>query len=148
MSTEPVIPPLRDLPPGRLVDRKQHLLGEIARRPGLRLKLPSLSSWFSLSPHVRVFALAGLGACLAVAAAALSFAMIGGSQSRQIAFVAYTTDGANWRLANKSISLAYSAPPSAPSVSSTRIVGGKPSQRALLRAILNGMRGRPSRRFG
>jgi len=34
MKTEQLIPPLRDLPAGRLAQRKQHLVDEVSRRPG------------------------------------------------------------------------------------------------------------------
>lgn len=40
MKADYLIPPLRDLPPGRLAERKQHLLGEIADGPKSRVSLP------------------------------------------------------------------------------------------------------------
>jgi hypothetical protein len=55
------IPPLRDLPPGRRLQRKQHLLAEISGKERQRLAIPSL-----LASRRRVFALAGTGACVAL----------------------------------------------------------------------------------
>jgi len=50
------IPPLRDLPSGRLADRKQHLLAEITPQPRKRLALPTFSR-----PRLRLAAVAVAG---------------------------------------------------------------------------------------
>ena len=62
MKTDYSIPPLRELPPGRLAERKQHLLAEIAREPKRRLSLPSL-----VRPPLRAAALAAVVATAVVA---------------------------------------------------------------------------------
>jgi hypothetical protein len=50
VSTDHPIPALRDLPPGRLEQRREHLLAEIVRRPGPR----RLLSWRAASPAIAV----------------------------------------------------------------------------------------------
>ncbi len=62
MKTDYSIPPLRELPPGRLAERKQHLLAEIAREPKRRLSLPSV-----VRPPLRAAALAAVVATAVVA---------------------------------------------------------------------------------
>lgn len=68
MNPEYWTPPLRDLPPGSLEARKEHLLIEISRERAPRLSLPRVN-WTPL----RLFALAGAGAAVA---AALAFAVV------------------------------------------------------------------------
>lgn len=50
MSPDRPIPPLRDLPPGRLAQRREHLLAEIARGPAPR----RLVSWRAAAPALAV----------------------------------------------------------------------------------------------
>jgi hypothetical protein len=61
-TTNPSIPPLRDLPPGRLAERQHHLLAELQREPGTppRLSRPSV-----LLPRMRIAVFAGGVAALA-----------------------------------------------------------------------------------
>jgi hypothetical protein len=73
MSNGYSIPPMRDLPPGRLELRKEHLLAEIAQAPGRRLSLPRLSP-----RRVRLAAIAA-GACAVAGGVALGIALTGGS---------------------------------------------------------------------
>lgn len=73
------IPPLRDLPPGRLEAHRAHLLAEIGRRPWWRFSRPAIS-WTSL----RVAAVAGASATAAAAiTAAVAMTWGGGSVPRQ-----------------------------------------------------------------
>jgi hypothetical protein len=73
MTDRVSFPPLRDLPPGRLEARRQHLLSEIAREPERsRLSLPAVPlrqrrrSWRPASAlAVAVAALAGAGVAIA-----------------------------------------------------------------------------------
>jgi hypothetical protein len=82
-------PPRRDLPPGRLEARKQHLLAEIARETERsRLSLPSVrlfkrprSRRPAVAAGVAVAALAGIGA--AIAAGVIAFHGIGAAQHPQ-----------------------------------------------------------------
>lgn len=66
MSPDPSIPPLRDLPPGRLETHHAHLLREIGRRRRWRLRLPSVT-W--TSPRVALVAGASAAAAAAIAVA-------------------------------------------------------------------------------
>ena len=67
MSTDHSIPPLRDLPPGRLEMRKAHLLSEIALQPrrGLRrplhTRLRLVAAGLALAAAVGILAAPGWG---------------------------------------------------------------------------------------
>lgn len=56
MNTDHSIPPLRDLPSGRLAERKQHLLAELTRERKARYSLPTF-----LFPRLRFVGLASAG---------------------------------------------------------------------------------------
>lgn len=94
MTTNHSIPPLRELPTGRLAERKQHLLAEITREGEPRLSLPSFSF-----PRVRLTALAGAGACVAAGVATLVIVLTGGSGARQSPFLVQATRGPAWSAA-------------------------------------------------
>jgi len=70
MNTEHLIPPLRDLPPGRLDKRKRHLLLEITREP--RFSVPDF-----IGPRIRVAVLAA-AVLVAVLVIAPAFGLIRG----------------------------------------------------------------------
>jgi hypothetical protein len=77
MMSKQTIPPLRDLPPGRLAQRTEHLLGEIRGESGLHLRRAALAH-----PSLRAFILVGAG-CAAAAAIAFLALTLGGSMTRQ-----------------------------------------------------------------
>jgi hypothetical protein len=83
MSPDPSIPPLRDLPPGRLESRHAHLLSEIGRQRRWRLRPPTVT-WTS----PRVAAVAGASAtAAAVIAATVAVTWSGSGPSRRPAAV-------------------------------------------------------------
>jgi hypothetical protein len=75
MSPEPSIPPLRDLPPGRLATHRTHLLAEIGREPRRRGGRPAIAG-----TSLRVAAVAAASAT-AAAGIAVAVAMTGGNAS-------------------------------------------------------------------
>jgi hypothetical protein len=81
VRTDYQIPPFREFPPQRLSDRKQHLMGEVARGPrwpGLGLRLSTLL----LSPR-RVVVLACVSLLVAVGVGTLVTTYMGGSSHPQ-----------------------------------------------------------------
>lgn len=168
MTTNHSIPPLRELPIGRLAERKQHLLAEITREGEPRLSLPSFSF-----PRVRLAALAGAGACVAAGSAALVIVLTDSSGGRQSPFLVRATRGPAWSAATAGVDSdggvpslgstiecnamqvllgckgsitmpgADVAPPAAitPAGSSatTEIVGGTAGEQTLLRTIIAAM---------
>jgi hypothetical protein len=79
MSPAPSIPPLRDLPPGRLETHHAHLLAEIRRQPWWQLRRPAIT-WTSR----RVAGVAGVSATATAAiAAAVAVTWGGGTPSSQ-----------------------------------------------------------------
>jgi len=129
------IPPIRDLPAGRLADRARHLQAELRPRPGNRLVLPAL-----LRPRLRTAALAMAGVCAAVAAT-LAFTLGGGSGGSHPAYVLETAHGDGW------VGVAFTAltrlpaqhtPASSPTT--TVIRGGTDGQRQLLHSIVRATR--------
>jgi hypothetical protein len=98
MTTDHSIPPLRELPTGRLALRKDHLLTEINRACKARLSLPVFTF-----PRPRVLALAVAGAACA---AAVAFAAGGGwlfsSHGQQIVGITHVAlQGKPWRVTLK-----------------------------------------------
>ncbi len=164
MTTPLSPPPLRDLPPGRLERRRQHLLSEIARG-----RQSDLSFGLLASRRARfIAALAGVGA--AAAAAAIVISLSGGPSShssqpflvqgvRGPAWGAYAPNwggGVNLACATitqtlfgcggiATLSNAAGAQPTAPTTHAGRkapidIVGGTTEQQSLLRSIADNMR--------
>ncbi|MBA2615963.1 MAG: hypothetical protein H0U90_09365, partial [Actinobacteria bacterium] len=72
MITKPPLPPRRDLPAGRLAQRKKHLLTEIAREEGLLARSPRLASLRS----ARFMRRRAAAPALAVAVAAVVVAVL------------------------------------------------------------------------
>jgi hypothetical protein len=91
MSNEYSIPPLRDLPPGRLELRKEHLLAEIAQARHRRYSSPTLSFG-----RVRLAAIAA-GACAVAGTVVLGIALTGGSGARAGGpFLVQAVHGPSW----------------------------------------------------
>jgi hypothetical protein len=90
MNTDHSIPPLRDLPSGRLAERKQHLLAELTREQKARFSLPTFSF-----PRLRFVALASAGVCIA-AATALLLTLSGGSGQPHSPFILQAIHGPAW----------------------------------------------------
>ena len=91
MSNEYSIPPLRDLPAGRLQLLREHLLAEIAQAPHRRYSSPTLSPG-----RVRLTAVAA-GACAVAGAVALGIALTGGSGARAGGpFLVQAVHGPSW----------------------------------------------------
>jgi hypothetical protein len=145
------IPPYRELPPGRLTERRRHLLTAIALRPKFAV------------PVRRVALLAGPGAC-AAAAVALALSLSGGSSKSNPRFLIRATHSPVWSVAHVNLgqptcsvlaelavgcrgTLAVPAatqrqlPARVPAAAATVVRGGTANQRKLLRSILDGMRG-------
>jgi hypothetical protein len=81
------IPPYRELRPGRLAERRRHLLTAIALEPR------------STVPARRVALLAGGGAC-AAAAVALALSLSGGSSKSNPRFLIHATHSPVWSVAH------------------------------------------------
>ena len=136
MSTDDhSIPPVRDLPAGRLGDRQQHLLAEITPQPRKRLALPSFSR-----PRLRLAALAVAGACAAGGAATLALTRSSGSDgSGSAAYAFQTVHGVGWTGAVFSAASLQPPKATASSPAKTDIHGGTVGQRALLHSIIGAM---------
>ncbi|NUT57083.1 MAG: hypothetical protein HOQ03_14050, partial [Thermoleophilia bacterium] len=96
MNPDHSIPPLRDLPPARLAERKRHLLAAITsqREREPRLSLPT----FAL-PRPRIPVLAGAGAGVAAGATALVLTLSGGSGAKRSPFLVQAVHGPVWSAA-------------------------------------------------
>ena len=136
MSTDDhSIPPVRDLPAGRLGDRQQHLLAEITPQSRKRLALPSFSR-----PRLRLAALAVAGACAAGGAATLALTRSSGSGgSGSAAYAFQTVHGVGWTGAVFSAASLQPPKATASSPAKTDIHGGTVGQRALLHSIIGAM---------
>jgi hypothetical protein len=98
MTTEHLIPPLRELPTGSLAARKQHLLAEISGTHTPMIRMPGLTV-----PHRRLVAVAAVVAgCLAAVAVAASGGWLFASNGQQIIGVTHVTlAGRSWRVTLK-----------------------------------------------
>jgi hypothetical protein len=128
------IPPVRDLPAGRLSDRQQHLLAEITPQPRKRLALPTFSR-----PRLRFAALAVAGACAAGGAAALAVTLSGGSGGSGSAYVLQTVHGGAWSGVGFSAASLQPLKANSSSPAKTDIQGGTVGQRTLLHSIIRAM---------
>jgi hypothetical protein len=161
MSNEYSIPPLRDLPSGRLELRKEHLLAEIAQAPHRRHSSPTLSFG-----RVRLAALAA-GACAVAGSVALGVALTSGPGAPAgRPFLVQAVHGPSWEAHTATCPNAASllfgcsgilewantpAPTPAPvttkPLNATEIGGGTPEQHRLLRAIVASMEPNAIRRI-
>jgi hypothetical protein len=92
MSSQHSIPPLRDLPRSSLVQRKEHLMAEVARERKPRLALPAFSR---RRPRVALIAAAGACGAAGIAAFAISLSGSGPNTSRS-PFLAQSLRGPVW----------------------------------------------------
>jgi hypothetical protein len=130
MTDEISFPPLRDLPSGRLEARRRHLLSEIARTEEPQ------------RPRLRIAALAGAAASLAVVGAVLGIVLSGGSGAKASVLLVRSVRGPNWTpatVAGSGATVTELASLTSSPVAKTEVVGGTGSQQALLHQIVAGM---------